>query len=92
MLRSHCIAGSRKIARRTLSGRYPYLFSTFNQTRGLSRLALLILAMIMAIPVAPLKPEFAEMLARLMAVAVIGLIGWAAIIAITLPPSLSAAI
>jgi small-conductance mechanosensitive channel len=38
--------------------------------------------MIVAIPVAPMKPEFAEMLARLMAVAVIGLIGWAAVIAL----------
>ena len=53
----------RKLARRALSGRYPYLYSTFNQTSGLRRLALLIMAMIVAIPVAPLKPEFAEMLA-----------------------------
>ena len=59
---------ARKLARRALAGRYPYLYSTFNQTSGLIRLALLILAMIVAIPVAPLKPEFAEMLARLMAV------------------------
>ena len=69
----------RKLARRALAGRYPYLYSTFNQTSGLSRLALLILVMIVAIPVAPMKPEFAEMLA---AVAVIGLIGWAAVIAL----------
>ena len=47
---------ARKLARRALAGRYPYLYSTFNQTSGLSRLALLILAMIVAIPVAPLKP------------------------------------
>ena len=72
----------RKLARRALAGRYPCLYSTFNQTSGLSRLALLILAMIVAIPVAPMKPEFAQMLARLMAVAVIGLTGWAAIIAL----------
>jgi small-conductance mechanosensitive channel len=44
--------------------------------------------MIVAIPVAPLKPEFAEMLARLMAVAVIGLIGWGAIIASHIAASL----
>ena len=73
---------ARKIVRTTLAGRYPYVFSTFTQTRGLSRLALLILAMIIAIPVAPLPPGTAEMLARLLAVAVIGLIGWAAIIAL----------
>ena len=73
---------ARKLVRSTLAARYPYIFSTFTQTRGLSRLALLILAMIIAIPVAPLHPETAALLARLMGVAVIGLIGWAAIIAL----------
>src|SRR5215475_14739803 len=77
-----------KLARRALSGRYPYLYSAFNQTSGLTRLALLIMAMIVAIPVAPMKPEFAEMLARLMGVAVIGLIGWAAIIALHIAAAL----
>jgi small-conductance mechanosensitive channel len=78
----------RKLARRALSGRYPYLYSAFNQTSGLTRIALLIMAMIVAIPVAPMKPEFAEMLARLMAVAVIGLTGWAAIIALHIAAAL----
>jgi small-conductance mechanosensitive channel len=55
------------------------MFSTFTQTRGLSQLALLILAVIIAIPVAPLEPDTARWLARLLAMAVIGLIGWAAI-------------
>jgi hypothetical protein len=77
-----------KLARRALSGRYPYLYSAFNKTSGLTRLALLIMAMIVAIPVAPLKPEFAEMLARLMGVAVIGLTGWAAIIALHIAAAL----
>jgi small-conductance mechanosensitive channel len=73
---------TRKLVRKALAGRYPYLFSTFTQTRGLSRLALLILAMIIAIPVAPVPPETAALLTRLMAVAVIGLIGWGLIIAL----------
>jgi small-conductance mechanosensitive channel len=73
---------ARTLVRSTLADRYPYVFSTFTQTRGLSRLALLILAMIIAIPVAPLHPETAALLARLMGVAVIGLVGWAAIIAL----------
>ena len=71
-----------KLVRRAFAERYPYVFSFFTQTRGLTRAALLILAMIVAIPVAPLPPETAALLARLMAVAVIGLIGWAAIIAL----------
>jgi small-conductance mechanosensitive channel len=73
---------TRKLVRKALAGRYPYLFSTFTQTRGLSRLALLILAMIIAIPVAPVPRETAALLTRLMAVAVIGLIGWGLIIAL----------
>jgi small-conductance mechanosensitive channel len=73
---------ARKLVRTTLAGRYPYVFSTFTQTRGLSRLALLILAIIIAIPVAPLHPDAAALLARLLGVAVIGLMGWAAIIAL----------
>src|SRR6476469_3053999 len=71
-----------KLVRRTIAGRYPFIFSVFTQTRGLTKAALLILAMMLAIPVAPLPPETAQLLARLLAVAVIGLIGWAAIIAL----------
>jgi hypothetical protein len=71
----------RRLIRNAFAERYPSVFSFFTQTRGLTRLALLILAM-MAIPVAPLPPETAAFLARLMAVAVIGLIGWSAIIAL----------
>jgi len=70
-----------KLVRGAFASRYPYVYSFFNQTQGLSRLALVILAMIIAIPVAPLESDTAQLLARLMAVAVIGLIGWAAIIA-----------
>jgi len=73
---------ARTLVRGALAGRYPFLVSTFTQTRRLSQVALLILAMIVAIPVAPLPPETAALLTRLMAVAVIGLIGWGAIIAL----------
>ena len=71
-----------KLVHRAFAERYPYVFSFFTQTRGLTRAALLILAMMVAVPVAPLPPETAALLARLMAVAVIGLIGWAAVIAL----------
>src|SRR4029078_4820356 len=71
-----------KLVRRTIAGRYPFIFSVFSQTHGLTKAALLILAMIVAIPVAPLPPETAALLARLMAVAVIGLIGWGGEIAL----------
>jgi small-conductance mechanosensitive channel len=73
---------ARKLVRRAIAGRYPFIFSVFSQTRGLTKAALLILAMMVAVPVAPLPPETAALLARMMAVAVIGLIGWAAMIAL----------
>ena len=73
---------ARKLARRAIAGRYPFVFSVFTQTRGLTKAALLILAMMLAVPVVPLPPETAALLARMMAVAVIGLIGWAAIVAL----------
>jgi small-conductance mechanosensitive channel len=73
---------ARRLARRAFGERYPYVFSVVTQTRGLTRFALLIIAMIIAIPVAPLQADTAALLARLMGVAVIGLVGWAAIIAL----------
>ena len=73
---------ARKLVRRAVAGRYPFVFSVLTQTRGLTKAALLILAMMVAVPVAPFPPETAALLARMMAVAVIGLIGWAAIVAL----------
>jgi small-conductance mechanosensitive channel len=73
-----------QLARRLLAHRYPNTFSIFNQTRGPTRLALLTLAMMVVIPVAPLKPEAAQFLARLLAMAIIGLIGWTAIVVLNI--------
>jgi small-conductance mechanosensitive channel len=71
---------STQLARRLLAHRYPNTFSIFSQTRGPTRLALLTLAMIIVIPVAPLPPDTASVLARLLAMAVIGMIGWTIIV------------
>lgn len=79
---------ARKLVRRAFGERYPYVFSVFTQTRALTRAALLILAMMVAIPVAPMPADTAALLARLMGVAVIGLIGWAAIIALNIAADL----
>jgi len=73
-----------QLARRLLANRYPNTLSIFNQTRGPTRLALLTLAMIIVIPVAPLEPDTAQFLARLLAMAVIGLIGWTAIVVLNI--------
>jgi predicted neutral ceramidase superfamily lipid hydrolase len=47
----------RKLVRRMLATRYPFLFSIFTQMRGLTRFALFIFALSIAIPVAPMAPE-----------------------------------
>src|SRR5262249_36611569 len=73
-----------QFARRLLAHRYPNTFSIFNQTRDLTRLALLTLAMMVVVPVAPLNPETAQLLARPLAMATIGLIGWTAIVVLNI--------
>ena len=73
---------ARKLVRHALAGRYPYLLSVFTQMRGVTQLALLILAMIIALPVAPLGDDTAGWIARLLLIAIIGLIGWTAITAL----------
>jgi small-conductance mechanosensitive channel len=78
----------RKLIRRLLANRYPFAFSIFSQMRGLTQLALLILAMVIAVPVAPLDPSSTEWLARLLLIGVIGLIGWAAINALKISADL----
>ncbi len=78
----------RKLIRRLLAQRNPFIFSIFSQMRGVTQFALLILAMIIALPVAPIGPDTAEWVARLLLVGVIGLIGWAAITALKIAADL----
>jgi small-conductance mechanosensitive channel len=49
---------------------------------GLTRLALLVVAVVIVLPVAPLDPEFKYVVVRLLLVAIVVLIGWAAITAL----------
>ncbi|MDP2408851.1 MAG: mechanosensitive ion channel family protein [Pseudolabrys sp.] len=69
----------RRLIRRLLADRYPFGFSIFNQMRGVTRLALIVLALVIAVPLAPLDPGTAEWMARLLLMAIIALIGWMAI-------------
>ena len=78
----------RKLVRRLLAQRNPFIFSIFSQMRGVTQFALLILAMVIALPVAPIGPDTAEWVARLLLVGVIGLIGWAAITALKIAADL----
>jgi small-conductance mechanosensitive channel len=72
----------RKASRRLLAARYPNLFSVITQMRGLSRLALFILGVFIALPVAPLDYDLKRLIARFLLMAIIALIGWSAITAL----------
>jgi small-conductance mechanosensitive channel len=67
----------RALTRRLLAHRAPQAFSMMTQLRGLTRLGLLILAMLIAVPVAPIEPFTKTLLWRLLLMAIIALIGWA---------------
>ncbi len=69
----------RNVLRRSLAGRYPYVLSVFTRMRGVSRLALLILAMLIALPAASFDSQTAYWLARFLLITIIGLVGWAAV-------------
>jgi small-conductance mechanosensitive channel len=72
----------RKASRRLLAARYPNLFSVVTQMRGLSRLALFILGVFIALPVAPIDYELKRLIARFLLMAIIALVGWSAIAAL----------
>jgi small-conductance mechanosensitive channel len=72
----------RKLTRRLLQHRYPDLLSIFAQTRGLTRLAVVILALFVALPVVPLDSETRRFLALLLLMAMVGVIGWATVAAL----------
>ncbi len=74
----------RKLIRRLLAERYPFVFSIFGRMRGVTQFALLILAVFIAIPVAPIGADTADLLERLMLIGVVGLIGWAAMTALSI--------
>jgi small-conductance mechanosensitive channel len=78
----------RAVARRTLAGRYPTVFAFVTQMRGLTRLALLVLAMFIAVPVAPIDPVTQAVLGTGLLMAFIGLIGWSIAVGIHIAASL----
>jgi small-conductance mechanosensitive channel len=78
----------RKLLHHAMAERFPYMLSVFTQMRGVTQFGLIILALIIAIPVAPLDPNTAGWLARLLLIGVIGLIGWAAITALRIAADL----
>jgi hypothetical protein len=78
----------RKLIRRLLAHRAPFVFSIFTQMHGVTQLGLVILAIIIAIPVAPVGSDTAAWMTRLVLIGVIGLIGWGAMTALKIAADL----
>jgi small-conductance mechanosensitive channel len=76
------------ILHRLLRGRRRYLQSVLDATRHPTRLALLIVALAVALPPAPLGPDSKIVVARLLVLATICLIGWFAATALQIGATL----
>jgi small-conductance mechanosensitive channel len=70
-----------RLLRRMVGARHPYLAGVMAGTRRLTLLAFVILALFVALPVAPFRDGLATALAHLLVVAAIVLVGWMAITA-----------
>jgi small-conductance mechanosensitive channel len=75
---------ARRLLNIALVDRYPYALTVLNEMRGVTRLALWIAALVLSVQVAPLAPNTADWLARLLLIAIVTLIGWGAITALRL--------
>ncbi len=65
-----------------LAAFHPYARSVLTRIQGPTRLAFMVIGVFAALPAAPLDSESSAIVARLLALTVIGLIGWAAITAV----------
>jgi small-conductance mechanosensitive channel len=79
---------TRVLLRKLIAVRYPSVFAVVTRMRGLTQLGLLIIALVVAIPVAPLPPETRQFLMRLLGIGIIAYIGWAAITALNIAADL----
>ncbi len=69
---------------RLVRDRHPQLRSFLNNTMGLTRLALLVVALFVVLPATPFDAVTTEVIAKLLLLAAIGLIGWGAITAVNM--------
>jgi small-conductance mechanosensitive channel len=74
--------------RRVSAGRRPYLNSILDQTRRPIRLALLLIVVAIALSAAPVGAQTREFVGRLLGLATILLIGWAALISLRISADL----
>jgi small-conductance mechanosensitive channel len=68
--------------RRLLRGQRPYLQSILDRTRNPTRLGLLLIALAIALPTAPIESEAESVIARVLILGTIFLLGWIALAAL----------
>ena len=73
---------------RAVRNRRPYLQSTLEATKNPTRLGLLLIALAIALPAAPLAPDTRSVIARVLALATICLLGWIAATALQIGANL----
>jgi small-conductance mechanosensitive channel len=71
-----------RIVRRTLGARHPYLRSLLARTKGTFLIALMMAAVAVVLPMAPIDPVAASRVSGLLHVAFVALTGWMAITAV----------
>jgi small-conductance mechanosensitive channel len=76
------------ISAQRLLGKHPYIYVFIGQARGLTRVAVVVLALGLALPAAPLSPAIAALIGRTLLLATIVLIGWAALTALAIASDL----
>lgn len=74
-------AGMQALLRRFLRGRRPYLRTVLEQTKNPTRLAMLLVALAITLPTAPLGSDTKFMIVRFLALGTICLLGWIAMTA-----------
>ena len=77
-----------RVLRRLLRDRHPYMRSFLTWTVGLTRMALLILALSLMLPLTPLDAETIAIIGRILLLATIIIIGWAAIATVNMSAEL----
>ncbi len=70
-----------RLLRPLLSGRHPYWSALLHATNGPTRLALLVVALVIALPSASFDPTISDIVTKILAVATVVLIGWIAMTA-----------
>jgi small-conductance mechanosensitive channel len=75
-------AGALALARRVIGERQTFLRTVLGATKGPTRLALVLIALAITLPLAPLAGNTASTLARLLGLATICLLGWTALTAL----------